>query len=98
MDKQTIEQRAAALLAPIPGPNPAGDNATYDPRYEDVKREVAKLDSPTGGAPDWASVAKIGGDLLRTVSKDYLIAAYVAWAWFETGGLSGLASGVALMH
>ena len=25
MDKQTVEQRAAALLAPIPGPSPAGD-------------------------------------------------------------------------
>ena len=43
MDKQTVEQRAADLLAPFPGPNRAGENAAYDSRYEDVKREVAKL-------------------------------------------------------
>jgi type VI secretion system ImpA/VasJ family protein len=98
MDKQTVEQRAATLLAPIPGDNPGGENANYDPRHEDLRREVAKIESPTTGMPEWAHVAKVGGELLAGTSKDFLMAAYVAWAWFETEGLDGLACGVALLH
>ena len=44
MDKQTVEQRAAALLAPVPGASPAGDNAIYDARHEELRREVAKIE------------------------------------------------------
>src|SRR6188474_3185065 len=98
MDKQTVDQRAAALLAPIAGPSPAGDNASYDPRHEEIRREVAKLESPAGDPTNWPVVAKLGIELLRGASKDYLVGAYVAWAWFETEGLDGLACGVALMH
>ncbi|WP_205633177.1 type VI secretion system ImpA family N-terminal domain-containing protein, partial [Enhygromyxa salina] len=98
MDKQTVLQRAAALLAPIPGDNPAGQNANYDVRHEELRREVAKIESPTTGMPDWPHVAKVGGELLTSTSKDFLMAAYVAWAWFETEGLHGLACGVALMQ
>ncbi|MCA9701386.1 MAG: type VI secretion system ImpA family N-terminal domain-containing protein, partial [Myxococcales bacterium] len=98
MDRKTLEQRIAVLLAPVSAANPGGENATYDPRHEELRREVAKLESPTTDMPDWASVAKTGSALLRDASKDYLMAAYVAWAWFETEGLDGLAYGVALLH
>ena len=98
MDKQTVDQRVAALLEPIPGDSPGGQNANYDPRHEELRREVAKIESPTTGMPEWKLVAKTGEELLRTTSKDFLMAAYVAWAWFENEGLEGLACGVALMH
>src|SRR5690606_17958954 len=98
MDRQTIEQRVDALLAPIAGASKAGDNANYDPRHEDLRREVAKLEAPTGGVPAWPRIARGGAELLTRVSKDFLLASYVAWAWFETEGLAGLAAGLRLLE
>ena len=97
MDRQTIEQRVAPLLVPIPGANRAGENANYDPRHEDLRREVAKLEAPTGGLPEWPRIARGGADLLKGVTKDYLLGSYVAWAWYETEGLGGLAAGLRLL-
>ncbi|NJK32621.1 MAG: type VI secretion system protein TssA, partial [Deltaproteobacteria bacterium] len=77
MDRQTIEQRVAPLLAPIAGASKAGDNANYDPRHEDLRREVAKLESPTGGLPDWPRSRSGWAELLQGVSKDFLLASYV---------------------
>jgi type VI secretion system ImpA/VasJ family protein len=98
MNVQIAEPRIAELLAPIAGDHPAGANANYDPAHEQLRREVAKIESPNAGMPEWAAIARGGEALLQGQSKDLLIACYVAWAWFELDGLPGLARGVALLH
>ncbi len=95
---QDVKDQAAALLAPISAAQPGGDNASYDPDYEEVRTEVGKLDSPTGGEVDWERVARESGAILTGKSKDYLIACYHAYALYETNRLPGLAVGIALLE
>ncbi len=97
MSYEDAKQRALPYLAPIPGASPAGTSAKADPRYEAVLKEIAKLDSPVGGAVDWGAVSAHGGEILTAASKDLAIAAYVAYALSAAQGLAGLATGCALL-
>ena len=89
--------RAAAYLGPIPGPAPAGAPARFEPIYDEVVREVSKVDSPSGGKVDWGAVARLAGELLQTRTKDLALAAYLAHALHAMEGLEGLATGTALL-
>ncbi|MBQ7586200.1 MAG: type VI secretion system ImpA family N-terminal domain-containing protein, partial [Desulfovibrionaceae bacterium] len=76
---------------PIPGDQPQGIDAKYDPEYTMVTEEIAKLGSAThGGSIVWATVATQGEMILETKSKDWQIAAYVAVAWQEIEGVAGI--------
>src|SRR5262249_51315057 len=48
----TVAERVQPYLAPISEAAPAGQPAKFDPRYERVVNEIAKLDAPAGGAVD----------------------------------------------
>jgi type VI secretion system protein VasJ len=85
---------AAPYGDPIPGPNPAGADAKYDPEHEELRNIIAALDSPTGGQIDWKKVAPKAGNILKQKSKDLLVAAYFTWAMFELDRLKGLAIGL----
>jgi type VI secretion system protein VasJ len=89
--------RAEAYLEPIPGPAPAGAQARYEPAYEEVIAEVSKVDAPSGGKVNWATVTRLAGELLRTKTKDLALAAYLAHALHATEGLEGLATGTELL-
>lgn len=97
MSIEELKARAAEWLAPIEGAAPAGSLAKLDKRYERVVQETAKLDSPTGGAVDWNAVVASGGELLKSCSKDLLIASYFAYALFATRGLAGLTTGCVVL-
>lgn len=92
-----IASRAAPYLEPIEGPSPAGELTQFDAEYEAVEAEVAKLESPTGGAVRWAAVADGSAALLRARTKDLRLAAYLARALHVTQGLDGLVTGTALL-
>lgn len=94
---EDVQSRASELLAPISDAEPAGQNASVDPRYEEVRAQMASLDSPTGGEVEWDVVAKTTGELLKTTSKDLLIASYFSYALFQTEGATGLAVGLATL-
>lgn len=80
---------------PIPGAEPAGENARYDERHEAIRKEVDKLTRPTGEAVDWDLIRDAGRALLTKTSKDYLIASYFAVAAYVRGGPRGLIEGIA---
>lgn len=89
-----FDGRAAALLDPIPGPEPAGQSAGFDPRYEAVRAEIGKLDAPTGGEIDWKQIAHGCRDLLSLASKDFLLASYHCYALVQLERWTGLAVGL----
>jgi type VI secretion system protein VasJ len=94
---ERLRERAKPWMDPIPGPSPAGVSAKLEPAYQAVANEMSKLDMPAGGAIDWKMVAKSSGELLRSRTKDLLIASYLAHALHMTQGLDGLTAGVTLL-
>lgn len=94
---ETLRTRTRPLLAAIPGPSPAGAPARLEPAYQAVASEVAKLDAPAGGEVDWRAVVSGAEELLRTRSKDIVLAAFLAHGLQATAGLDGLAAGIALV-
>ncbi len=98
MTEDELLQHALALLAPFPGAAPFGSDVRQDPAHDQLRTEVAKLDSPGAAAVDWSRVAAAGSALLATQSKDLLIAAYTAHALHENASLAGLRAGVALLN
>ena len=82
---------------PIPGDNPAGSEAKYEPEYEAVLAEIDKLGSASqGGVISWPVVAEKAEALLANKSKDLLIAAYLGVAWQEIRGAEGLRDALTL--
>lgn len=92
-DLETVRTRTRPFLEAIPGPSPAGVSARLEPSYQQVANEVAKLDAPAGGAVNWAAVVSGAGELLRTRSKDIVLASFLAHGLQVTSGLDGLATG-----
>lgn len=93
-----------ALLAPIPGPSPAGAQLRYDRTY-DLIREARREDDPSLPQGDWAHKLKVAdfsqverlcAEALASRSKDLRIAAWLAEAWARTSGLAGAARGLRL--
>src|SRR5262249_52641501 len=94
---QDIRAKAQPWIQPISSEAPAGRPAKLDPAYESIVKEVAKLESPVGGAVNWAKVVESGGELLKKNSKDLLIACYLAYGLYATRGLSGLVEGTSAL-
>lgn len=94
---EEIERRIAPLLAPLVPP-PCGVDARFEPAHEDVRTEVAKLESPGAPPVSWRRVALRGGELLTGTSKDLVIASYMAHALYEDEGIAGLAQGLRLVN
>lgn len=65
--------------------------------FEALEAEVRKMDADGPLSVRWASVASDGLDLLRTRSKDLLVAAWVAYGLSRQEGYRGLATGLALV-
>ena len=75
---EDLRTRAQSWLEPVSDAQPTGTSAKFDPAYEMVSKEIAKLESPLGAPVDWILVVEKGTEFLRTKSKDLLIAGYVA--------------------
>ena len=79
---------------PIRPEQPAGDDARYDPLYEELVAEVDKFSSPSAsGAVDWDKVVKLSSDILSQKSKDLLVASYLAIALIQTKKFEGVEIG-----
>lgn len=83
--------------APLQGPKATGISIDFDPDYEWIDQEVAKLNSPSAGVVDWPGIAKKGAEILEGKSKDFVVATFLAHALHRTEGLAGLSRGVALL-
>lgn len=94
----------AALLQPVPGDDPCGENLEYDAAFGELERAAqGKPEQQYGDTvipaeePDWSAVKKQAEALLGR-SKDLRAAVYLARALVRTDGLAGLAEGLALVQ
>ncbi len=97
-----------ALLAPIPGDNPAGGSVPFAVRekLEEFRKEVdpdsfAKNDPTRPEAPikaDWPAISKLAQETLRETSKDLLVAARLTEALVKLHGAVGIRDGFQLFR
>jgi type VI secretion system protein VasJ len=85
---------AALGTTPIAGANPSGVSARYEPEFEKLAAEIAKMESPEGRAGiKWDIVADCGVELLTGKTKDLLVASYMTLGLLHENGYAGLAAG-----
>ena len=93
-----------ALLVPIPGENPAGEDLRYSSIYDDLKEARRADDSLNRGdwqreikTSDWDRVITIAVEALAKKSKDLQIAAWLMEALIYREGFSGVAAGLRIL-
>lgn len=97
VDFEQLRERAQPWMEPIPGASPSGVSVKLEPIYQMVTSEMAKLDMPAGGAIDWGKAIDLSSELLRSRTKDLMLASCLAHALHVTKGLDGLTTGVVLL-
>ncbi|HKA43792.1 MAG TPA: type VI secretion system protein TssA [Burkholderiales bacterium] len=92
------------LLEPVSEASPVGENLEYDPRFSELERASAGQEERYSGKeviaakePEWKEVRAIATELLGR-TKDLRVAVRLATAEAALDGISGLASGVALIR
>ncbi|OUO93850.1 type VI secretion system protein TssA [Cloacibacillus sp. An23] len=89
----------ALAASPVSESSPAGADAKYEPEYEAMTAEIAKLSSVSRSEPiSWQAVADNAAEILAHKSKDIQAAAYMAVALQYTEGTQGLLDGARLLH
>jgi len=92
-----LAERVAALgRTPFDG-EAAGADVRYEPEFEALSNEIAKLGSITGEQVDWAQVVEFATGILESRSKDVAAATYLCSGLFELEGYGGLAAGITLL-
>jgi type VI secretion system protein VasJ len=85
---------AALGTNPIAGANPAGVSARYEPEFEKLAGEIAKLEAVEGrGSIKWDIVVESATALLSGKTKDLLVASYLSLGLLQEDGYPGLAAG-----
>lgn len=97
-----------ALVAPIPGENPAGvkDLSAIRSQLDELRKEInpetfAKNDPRRPEAAkkaDWKGIIELAQETLRSTSKDYLIATRLTEALVKDRGFAGLTAGLRLLR
>lgn len=82
---------------PVPGDLPAGESLKYDPDYEALSAEMAKLGTPDASTIDWKLVTNKSVGLLER-TKDLFLAAAMTHGLLMTQGMAGYAAGLKAMH
>lgn len=85
------------LLAPIPGSDPAGSDASFSDQFDRI-REARRADDPNLSQGDWQTELKVADwreaqslseDILRRTSKDLQAAVWLCEATIARHGLEG---------
>ena len=85
-------------VTPIPGDNPAGMEARYEPEYTVLLEEIDKLTSLNRTEVcNWQIVCDMGQTLLTSKTKDFQIGCYTANAMSRLRGFVGMADGARLL-
>ncbi|MRR39006.1 type VI secretion system protein TssA, partial [bacterium] len=94
-----------ALLAPLPGDNPAGEDLRYTPVYEEIKEARKSEDAFALGewqretkSADWGMVVTVATEALTSKSKDLQITAWLTEALVVTEGFEGLSVGLTVLE
>src|SRR5260370_40426596 len=91
------DSRAGIGAAPIALDSPAGADCRASPEFEALETEVRKLEVDGPNAVDWAKVQEGAIAITSAKSKDFLVAAWGAYALFRREGLAGLVVGVSIL-
>lgn len=85
---------------PISPEKPAGDDAHYEPEFEELQQEIDKLSiaSATGEGTDWKRVTNLCVAILSEKSKDLLVAVYLVTGLTKTHGFEGFTVGVGFLN
>jgi type VI secretion system protein ImpA len=91
-----------ALLAPIPGDNPAGQSVRYAGDYDELKALLPKPDRDAleagGQAGQWPKLVQLASKKLRERSKDLMIAGWLTEGLVNQHGFAGLRDGLILIR
>jgi type VI secretion system protein ImpA len=93
-----------ALLAPIPGENPAGQDVMYEGTHDAIKEARRADDGLSLGewsrdvkVADWSAVIALAQEALATKSKDLQVAAWLVEALVKRHGFAGLRDGLCML-
>lgn len=80
--------------------SPFGDDAKFDPMYQDLRSEVQKLTahSSVDSSVNWKSIRKWSIEILARRSKDLTVASYLTLALFNLHGYGGMADGLEILY
>ncbi len=91
-----------ALLAPVPGPSPCGEDMTFSAEFDQIA-ELRREDDPTLDQGEWVTALKVADwpgvvsttrQLLAERTKDLRLAMWLTEGLMLTRGLPGLALGL----
>lgn len=95
----------AALLAPIPGDNPAGENVQYSEVSDEIREARRADDTLAKGewehepkVSEWPKVIDLSTAALTSKTKDLQIASWLTEALVQVHGFTGLRDGLKLMR
>jgi len=89
----SLSSRLEALLAPLPGDSPVGEDVRYEDAFQELKGEVDAAQSAAGDA-DFERVVELATTILTEESKDLTTACYLGLGLLRTEGLGGLGEGL----
>lgn len=98
MSETIVHELAPIGSTPISEANPCGDSVRYEPEFEQLEAEMAKLESLKGEPVDWKTVVRTSSDILQRKSKDLLVAVYLCQGLLQTEGFRGLAVGLQIIN
>jgi|ERR1051326_129678 type VI secretion system protein ImpA len=94
-----------ALLTPIPGDNPAGENLQYSGIYDEIREARRADDNLTKGdwehepkLSEWPKVVELSTTALANQAKDLQVGAWLVEAVVQLYGFAGLRDGLKLMR
>jgi type VI secretion system protein ImpA len=94
-----------ALLAPIPGENPAGENLQYSGLHDEIREARRAEDNLEQGewkreqkSADWNKVVDLSTSALSTRTKDLQVCGWLDEALVKQHGFGGLRDGLKLMR
>ncbi len=83
---------------PISEAKPSGEDVRYEPEFEELENEIAKLSTPTASEGiNWVNVQEKSVDILSGKSKNLLVSCYLSIALMKNENLNGFAVGVHIL-
>ncbi|HEX3869097.1 MAG TPA: type VI secretion system protein TssA [Pirellulales bacterium] len=94
-----------ALLNPIDGDNPCGDDLRFSPVFDQIRiarpqadRQIFDTGEETETNNDWTEVVELASNSLATQSKDLRIAGWFVEGLVHQHGFAGLRDGIRLLN
>jgi type VI secretion system protein VasJ len=92
-----LTERLEQIVKPISEKEPAGVDVTYEDSFQNLKNEINKIGSASGGA-EFDQIVSLAMRILSEQSKDLNAAGYLALGLCRTDGWNGVAEGFAAVR